>query len=681
MRFTISMKIIASVSLVLVLAAAALAYNMVLMYQQSSLAKVMAEDALPLVAFSDEVKELAAAVVESSTNYANTGDPAMHDEYQKILATFLSKVDEQKAYVLSKPQMGINTAALETFVASFATASGVDTQQTVETYAMYNELMILLNDTLEKANEIYMLAFNTFAADIEAGRATNTDTFHLIEHTGDMVDSSNSLMIALASVMNTFDMPEAQAEVDELIDILQYSRTELTDHLRSNEIRALFSIIEANLDALAVQMPDFITAMQTIGETKAAMYEAEAKMVADIVGFNGFLKRNLAANAIQTSDKLSAAMMVCAVLLAVIVLTGIVAVLYLNRAVIAPIKRFVSTTKDLTTGDGDLTKKIRVKSKDELGELAGYFNNFIDNVCTIVSEVKLAADSVASGNAQLASTMDELGTSFAHQTEQVSHLVTSIDDVSSQSQMNANDLAENIDTVTTTITEAESGSENLRTAMDQMHNISQQTERLAETIGSLTGSIGQIEEILNVINGIADQTNLLALNAAIEAARAGEAGRGFAVVADEVRKLAERTQVATQEVNGIIHQLSTASQSASHDMSTASTAVVDGVENINTTSQTFDGIVSKMTDAGERISNVNASIAEQSGTIITVQDSVRVIADNIVTSNAAVTEVTETVEHLQQLADQLKTLVGRFKTSEMGHDAQLSLPEYEPEHA
>ena len=382
----------------------------------------------------------------------------------------------------------------------------------------------------------------------------------------------------------------------------------------------------------------------------------------DCTKFGGYVTNGVERAATNVSDTLHQANIVMIIFFIIMVAVAVFGIIYLQMSVIRELRKFIKSVGDLTSGEGDLTVRIKAAHKDELHELAENFNKFIANVQQIVQEVKEAADDVASGNNQLAATMEELATTFNSQTEQISSIVNDMQTISQSSQDSSKNLSEVLDIMHESSEQTNHGQEQLGVVKSSIMEIHEKADNLSKTIDELAESSKQIGEILVVIDDIANQTNLLALNAAIEAARAGEAGRGFAVVADEVRKLAERTTKATSEIETIITTLQQESEKASKETRASGEAVVRGVEVIEDTSKSFEHVVTGVDKAVNNTSSAVMGVSEQNCLIQDIDDKTQVVASGVEESNSAVSEVALTVSHLQERAEQLKNIVKQFKS-------------------
>ncbi len=220
-----------------------------------------------------------------------------------------------------------------------------------------------------------------------------------------------------------------------------------------------------------------------------------------------------------------------------------------------PLKELHTSLTDINSGDGDLTKRLSVTSRDEFGEVSNDFNAFISHLQSLITSVKVTSLDIRNDTEQTANKSETSLVRLEEQLSELEHLASAMHEMSATAQevaQHAQDTAMNANQVDKA---AEQGSNVVIQTTVAIEKLSVDMDSAVDRVNELAQYSKDIESITNVITGISEQTNLLALNAAIEAARAGEAGRGFAVVADEVRALASRTQQSTEEIQGMINQL------------------------------------------------------------------------------------------------------------------------------
>ena len=309
----------------------------------------------------------------------------------------------------------------------------------------------------------------------------------------------------------------------------------------------------------------------------------------------------------------------------------------------------------------DLTVRLPVHADDEFGKIANGMNQFIIEIQKIITTAKSASMEIVIGNQELVSTMDGLVNAFNGQTEHVEEVVGEMDSISQVFRTTSEAISENITALETTAANSRRETVRLNSVAQDMKTIEEDTMALSHNIQNLTKSAKQIEEILSVINEIAGQTNLLALNAAIEAARAGEAGRGFAVVADEVRKLAERTQSATKEIEEIILVLQKEAEIAGTAMGQSVESVKAGTNNIQNVTEQINIVVNDVTNLYDKMRPIAESVTNQQHATQTVVDHAQDIAKAVEISSQSIDNTSDTVHYLQQRFTSLKSLLDQFK--------------------
>ena len=363
-------------------------------------------------------------------------------------------------------------------------------------------------------------------------------------------------------------------------------------------------------------------------------------------------------------------------------------IIYLfNNRINMPLTKLIGSAKGLASGD--LTTAVSVERDDEIGELAEGFKIMSNNFKKIITDVNRMAQQVASSGQELCSGSEqsavgtqEIAQSIVKVAEAVAEQSTLIDKVAesvaviSNSINTASDSAEKtLENVESSAVSAKNGYTSVKSAIGQMENIDTKINEAAETVLKLGTQSKQIGEIVSTISDIAGQTNLLALNAAIEAARAGEQGRGFAVVADEVRKLAEQSQVAAKHIADLIREIQTQTTKAVEFMETGTQEVKLGSQLVGDAGKTFSEIVTKVDKVTLDVKLVVAEIkkiVQERDSMVKLIDNLEVIgtktSDQSQNVSATVEEQAATLEQLaavsrslSEMSQELHKVVNSFK--------------------
>lgn len=364
---------------------------------------------------------------------------------------------------------------------------------------------------------------------------------------------------------------------------------------------------------------------------------------------------------IEIDENQSGASVRLLVLAVIGTLVSLAAALFLPMVVANQVRQISHRIQNIAEGDGDLTIRVPVTTNDELGELASHVNRFMEKLQRIIAsvlvntgEVSKAAESllIVSANSQRAA--DDQCHAITMVVTAVNELTMAIQEVA----RNTGNTAQNTKQATAI---TDSGQERIRLAVDRVQQLAVRINETADYMLRLEGEAKNVTSVIDVIRGVAEQTNLLALNAAIEAARAGEQGRGFAVVADEVRTLASRTQQSTADIQGMLGKLQQGVQHAVEAMGASSAMTADAAASASEAGQSLMGIGTAVKQISDMTLQIATAAEEQSS--VTAEIDKNLVQINSLAMNNAEGASKTAVEsqRLNELSIQLRQLLGQFK--------------------
>ncbi|MEK4878983.1 MULTISPECIES: methyl-accepting chemotaxis protein [Paenibacillus] len=476
----------------------------------------------------------------------------------------------------------------------------------------------------------------------------NWDKLSLVQGLTDKIRTADELG-ARYVMSNTDDERNSYlAQYEEMLPLIENAITELESaRLSEAELKGVTELKSKWNDYLIVLKEAFALAKEgnfPEAQKKFTNLSLDAMIESQIVFQNMLMEEIENGQSLANSHRNNALITSFGVTGLSVVLAVILALLISGR-IIKPLRDVNTQLKEIADGDADLTRKLSVRSKDEIGELAFNFNKMTDNLGTMIEQVKLSANSLASSSTKLRS--DSGVTAGA--TERISDIMG---EVASGTAKQMNDLQTNTITISEIslgigqiaasvqdISEAShrsaafaiTGDESLQAAGQQMESINHSIQSLSQQVQGFVKRSQEIGSIVGVIKGIASQTNMLALNATIEAARAGEQGRGFAVVADQVRKLAEQSAESANQIAEMATGIQSEADDAMKVMMSSMREVKGGTEIIEEAGRSFGEIRLSIDSLAEQVQEVSGAVEE-----------ITAAADEIVESIRNVTQISET---------------------------------------
>jgi methyl-accepting chemotaxis protein len=447
--------------------------------------------------------------------------------------------------------------------------------------------------------------------------------------------AKSSLFKKSLSDLSTVDADEAKSiqKVFEAYDAAAIDASEIMLQIKKGSTEDAIPKMQGSADALTKKLSD-------IRKTKEEIF------LANLDGSHDAIKQGLMTGIISL-----------VLSLAVLGTISYLIIGSVSRSFAAIIER----VKDMASGGADLTKKIQISSKDEFGEIAKWINQFIGELQGLISNVSNVSSEVKGSAEHLRIATKALATGIQSQSQDAVTISTSINSLSDTISRMSEGAANAVTTAQTSVKSASKSGEVMENTVQKIRATADIVNEAAALVSSLGHDSEKIGLVTQTIKDIAEQTNLLALNAAIEAARAGEQGRGFAVVADEVRKLAERTSSATVEINQIVTKIRVGIEQAVERISSGRDSAMSGREGAGTAQSSLSDIILHVNEINDLIIEISDSIKEQ----VAVSVEIGGRAEQIVSSSQNATRESNDAENesagVDAAARRLAELVGKFK--------------------
>ena len=342
---------------------------------------------------------------------------------------------------------------------------------------------------------------------------------------------------------------------------------------------------------------------------------------------------------------------------------AILVTLIIRSSVIRPITSIRNAIEDIAQGNGDLTKRLPEKGVKELAELSGSFNAFVIRLDKLVKNINITSLLMADKSKDGQLHVENIRVELSKQKQEIDLVASASTELSSSTEMVAGNAKQAAESAKVANTSAQESHHIVDDAVSSIRSLSNEINQISDIIQTLVKEGENIGAVSGVIQGIAEQTNLLALNAAIEAARAGEQGRGFAVVADEVRTLAQRTQQSTEEINQMISRLQKSTEVADQAIRKGNENAESSVNKIEQAGQSITAVAEHVNSINEMNSQISQAASEQNSVIAELNKNIVNISHNADSTSELAEKTSSTSSTSMEIALELNEQMNSFKTS------------------
>lgn len=515
-----------------------------------------------------------------------------------------------------------------------------------------------------------------FATNLAYNFSVNTETRHKLESVRDtyypILERANNVMVTLDRTTEILNSAVSAGELD-----MMKGADENSEKMRSlfREIKTLEPNRKREVEDLAASFENYYMLAREISEGmisgKADFAQLNTKvetmgsklnsLKSQLRDFRDESHELFSSNISNSIADSATALNVGAVIAVLITIVLISVSLYVTMMVTGSIGRVVTSLQEIASGEGDLTKRIKQNSEDEIGTLVYWFNSFVERLQGIIGDVVTSISPLSDVSKELGSLANDSESASSEQLQATVSVNRSMKEMFESLNENAVNTSNAAEAASDANDQAKKGHGIVSEAIRTINDLAREVAKAGETIHQLEADTSNVGQILDVIQGIASQTNLLALNAAIEAARAGEHGRGFAVVADEVRTLASRTQESTEEIHRVIEQLQRTARAISEVMANGQRKAEESVAKAGETGSSLQAITSRVEEINVMNTQIASATEEQQQTSHFIQQAIDEISSSAQRAADGSAKVASSTEQLHKVTQKLSAVAKQFR--------------------